>query len=109
MRRRRRRLIMVRRQPRCRPPMMSLNEMLDRLPEAKVEDLKSGDIVIVSSTKGAKADQVTAISMLANAEMLLQVMAAQTGAGRGGQGVQGGVPVTGGLEALSGMGFGTMQ
>lgn len=84
------------------PAMMSLNEMLERLPEAKLEDLKTGDIVVVSSTKGAKPDQITAISMLANAEMLLQVMASQAS--------QGATPsATSGLEALSGMGFGTMQ
>jgi hypothetical protein len=88
------------------PAMMSLNEMLERLPETKLEDLKTGDLFIVSSTKGAAQDRVTAISMLANAEMLLQVMAAQAGAGRG---TQPGAAMTGGLEALSGMGFGVMQ
>ena len=59
-------------------------------PGGEVEDLRANDIVIVCSTRGAKPDQVTAISMLANAEMLLQVAAMQNGGG-GGQ-----VSVTGG-------------
>ena len=81
------------------PPLISMNEMLERLPEAKLENLKTGDIVVVTSTKGAKTDQVTAISMLANAEMLLQVMAAQTGA----------PSMSGGADVLGTMGFGVMQ
>jgi hypothetical protein len=80
------------------PTMMSLNEMLERLPDVSVADLKTGDLVIVSSTKTVAPDHVTAISMLANAEMLLQVMAAQAGAS-----------TAGGLDALTSMGFGVMQ
>lgn len=86
-------------------PMMTLAEMLERLPVVKVGDLKLGDIVIVSSTRGAKPDQVTAISMLANAEMLLQVAAMQSGAGRDGQPV----PASASLDMLSSMGFGAIQ
>jgi hypothetical protein len=87
------------------PPMMTLAEMLERLPAVKVADLKVGDIVIVSSTRGANPDEVTAISMLANAEMLLQVAAMQSGAGRSGQPV----PAAASLEMLSSMGFGVIQ
>jgi hypothetical protein len=83
-----------------RPPMMTLSEMLERLPAARLEDLKLNDTVIVSSTRGAKADQVTAISMLANAEMLLQVMSMQSNSPN---------PAAAGLEALSSMGFGVVQ
>jgi hypothetical protein len=85
-------------------PLMTLAEMLERLPAVKVGDLKMGDIVIVSSTRGAKPDQVTAISMLANAEMLLQVAAMQSGAGRNGP-----VPASASLDMLSSMGFGVIQ
>jgi len=88
------------------PPMMTLAEMLERLPAVKVGDLKVGDIVIVSSTRGAKPDQVTAISMLANAEMLLQVAAMQSGAGRNGPAT---VPASASLDMLSSMGFGVIQ
>jgi hypothetical protein len=83
------------------PPMMTLNEMLERLPLVKVSDLAPEVVVIVSSTRGAKADRVTAISALANAEMLLQAMAMQSGAG-------GGNPA-GSLDTLSSMGFGVVQ
>ncbi|HXA49204.1 MAG TPA: hypothetical protein VNV86_02805 [Candidatus Acidoferrum sp.] len=87
------------------PPRMTLSEMLERLPVARLEDLKVNDTVIVSSTRGVKADQVTAISMLANAEMLLQVMSMQS-ANHGGTGV---ASPAAGLEALSSMGFGVVQ
>jgi hypothetical protein len=86
------------------PPMMTLAEMLERLPAVKVGDLKVGDIVIVSSTRGAKPDEVTAISMLANAEMLLQVAAMQSGATGPGP-----VSASASLDMLSSMGFGVVQ
>ena len=38
---------------------------------------------MVSSTKGAKSNEVTAIMMLANADSILQMIAAQSGGGRG--------------------------
>ena len=62
---------------------MDINAMLERMPLAKLEDLKPGEIIVVSSTKGAKNDQVTAIMMLANADSILQMVAAQSGGGRG--------------------------
>ena len=45
--------------------------MIDRTPPITVADLKSGDAVIVSSTVGANADQVTAITVLAGVEAIL--------------------------------------
>ena len=62
------------------------------------------DVVIVSSTRGARPDQVTAITMLSHAEMLLQVAAMQSGAGGGAA-----VPPAASLEMLSSMGFGVIQ
>ena len=94
---------------------MDINSMLERMPLSKVEDLKPGETIVVSSTKGAKSDQVTAIMMLANAQSILQMLAAQSGGGRsgipgaggmGGMGMGGGM---GGMDALSGMGLGGMQ
>ena len=92
---------------------MDINSMLERMPLSKLEDLKAGEIIVVSSTKGAKNDQVTAIMMLANAGTILQMIAAQSGGGRGagmpgpggmggGMGGMGG----GGMDALGGMGLG---
>jgi hypothetical protein len=95
---------------------MDINAMLERMPQAKLEDLKPGEMIVVSSTKGAKNDQVTAIMMLANADFLLQMVAAQSGGGRSGGGMpggggmggggMGGMTGGGGTDALGGMGLG---
>jgi len=91
---------------------MDINAMLERMPLAKVEDLKPGETIVVSSTKGAKNDQVTAIMMLANADSILQMLAAQSGGGRSGipgAGGMGGMGMGGGMDALGGMGLGGMM
>ncbi|MEO8372998.1 MAG: hypothetical protein ABI806_27680, partial [Candidatus Solibacter sp.] len=91
---------------------MDINAMLERMPLSKVEDLKPGETIVVSSTKGAKNDQVTAIMMLANAESILQMLAAQSGGGRSGipgAGGMGGMGMGGGMDALGGMGLGGMM
>jgi len=91
---------------------MDINTMLERMPLSKLEDLKAGETIVVSSTKGAKNDQVTAIMMLANAGTILQMIAAQSGGGRGagmpGPGGMGGGMggMGGGMDALGGMGLG---
>jgi DNA gyrase/topoisomerase IV subunit A len=56
---------------------------MERLPAARIDDLKVGGSVIVTSTKGAKSDTVTAILLLANADFLVQ-MAQGQGSGEGG-------------------------
>ena len=88
---------------------MDINAMLERMPLAKLEDLKVGETIVVSSTKGAKSNEVTAIMMLANADGILQTIAAQSGSGRGagmpGAGAMGG-GMSGGMDALGGMGLG---
>jgi hypothetical protein len=88
---------------------MDINAMLERMPPARLEDLKPGEMIVVSSTRGAKSDQVTAIMMLANADFLLQMVAAQPGGSRGGGGMPGGGMggmMGGGTDALGGMGLG---
>ena len=89
--------------------------MLEHMPAATLADLKPGETIVVSSTKGARNDAVTAIMMLANAGGILQMIAAQSGAGRGsdgpgamGMGGMGGMSgmMGGGMDALSGMGLG---
>ena len=62
---------------------VDINQMLERMPAVKMEDLKPGTTVVVSSTKGAKSDQLTAILVVSNADMLIQ-MASMTGGNRGG-------------------------
>jgi hypothetical protein len=91
-------------------PAMDINAMLERMPVSKLEDLKPGETVVVSSTKGAKSNEVTAIMMLANADGILQTIAAQSGGGRGsgipGAGGMSGGTMGGGMDALGGMGLG---
>src|ERR1035441_6466714 len=73
-------------------PAMDINTMLERMPLAKLEDLKPGETIVVSSTKGAKSNEITAIMMLANADGILQMIAAPSGSGRGSA-----IPGTGGM------------
>jgi len=97
----------------------TIAQMVEMMPTAAVEDVKPGQIVIVSSTKGETADHLTAIVLLANAERLVQMVSRQLGAGQnrpaadGNQpGFQPGGPMGGGMDlggmlgglGLSGMG-----
>jgi hypothetical protein len=89
---------------------MDINAMLERMPVSTLDDLKAGETIVVSSTKGAKSNEVTAIMMLANADNILRMIAAQSGGGRGpggpGAGGMGGMMGGGGMDALGGMGLG---
>ena len=51
------------------PP--DFQQMLSRLPAAKIADLNKGDAVMVVSTEGATGDGVTAITLLAGVEPIL--------------------------------------
>jgi len=80
------------------PAGANLEQIIERLPTAKFEDIKTGTSVIVSSTKGSDADKVTAIMIVANADALIRT--AGTRGGRGGtlvfgSGDGGGVSVLG--------------
>lgn len=59
-------------------------QMLERLPPVKIEDLKTGEVIVVSAIRGAKPDQITAITFLANAETLVQLAMAARGVGANG-------------------------
>lgn len=48
-----------------------LQQMLERMPAMKLEDLKPGDAIIVSSTEGKDPSQVTAITLVAGVEPIL--------------------------------------
>jgi hypothetical protein len=76
-----------------------MSQMVERMPAAKLDELKPGEKVVVSSTKGAKPDEVTAIMLLGNADMLIQ-MATVPSAGRG---------PGGGAPGGGGMGMGGLQ
>jgi hypothetical protein len=81
--------------------MPDIAQMLEHTPAAKLDDLKAGEKIVVSSTKGAKPDEITAIMLLGNADMLIQMATIPSGGGRGAGGGAGG-PGMGGM----GMGVG---
>lgn len=64
-----------------------VQEMIERLPQVQIAELKPGDVVIVSSTVGNDPARATAITILAGAEPILLAMqsgpARQPGAGAG--------------------------
>ncbi len=66
-----------------------IQELIERLPTIAISDLKVGDTIIVSSTKGADAARLTAISLVTGADTLLNMMAARQPQQGGGQPAQG--------------------
>ncbi len=72
-----------------------LAQMIERMPSAKLEDLKPGEMIVVSSTKGAKSDEITAITLLSNADMLIRMA---TMPAPGGARPAGAAPSLGGLS-----------
>ena len=78
--------------------MPDVAQMLERMPGAKLDDFKTGEKIVVSSTKGQKQDEITAIMLLGNADMLIQMATVPSGRGAGagaGQGMG-----MGGLQSL---------
>jgi hypothetical protein len=53
---------------------------MEQLPLCRIEDLKPGGTIVVTSTRGRNAGEVTAISVLANADSLIQLAQSQGGA-----------------------------
>ena len=84
------------------PRMPDISAMLERMPTAKFDDLKAGEKIVVSSTKGAKPDEITAIMLLGNADMLIQMATVPSG----GRGAGGGA---GAGQGMGGMGMGGLQ
>jgi hypothetical protein len=56
---------------------MNIQDMLERLPTISLADVKVGDTIIVSSTKGADPTRLTAISLISGADTLLNMLAAR--------------------------------
>jgi len=74
-----------------------MQEMIERLPQMQLAELKPGDVVIVSSTMGSDPSRATAITILAGAEPIL--MAMQSAPARpGGQGTATSSGLPAGLE-----------
>jgi hypothetical protein len=53
-------------------PAADLQETFDQLPTLTIQELKAGDSIVVSSTKGAEPTRVTAIALLSGVGPLLQ-------------------------------------
>jgi hypothetical protein len=103
----------IKKMPQMPPPMMragptgsvpfktaDMSQMLERMPAAKLDELKAGEKIVVSSTKGAKSDEITAIMLLGNADMLIQMATVPSSGGRG---------AGGGAPGGGGMGMGGLQ
>lgn len=86
------------------PP--DLGQMLEMMPPTTMEQLKAGETVVVSSTQGTKADALTAIMLVANADMIIRMASAQ-GRGRGAN-PNGGVGMNG-LNGVSSLGLGGFE
>lgn len=56
---------------------VNMQDMLERLPIIAIADVKIGDTIIVSSTKGADPTRLTAISLISGADTLLNMLAAR--------------------------------
>jgi hypothetical protein len=56
-------------------PGPDINQIVERLPLGEIGDIKPGQTVIVSGTKGANPDELTAITLVTNADMLIRMSA----------------------------------
>lgn len=66
----------------------SIDDMLDRFPNISINDLKVGEMIAASSTKGSDQNRVTAIKLLSGVEPFLKSAASggrRPGGQRGGQ------------------------
>jgi hypothetical protein len=88
-----------------------INQMIEHMPAVKLDDLKPGGTVVITSTKGAKSDRITAILVLANADMLIQMASMMKATNGGIQAAQGmnGLGMGGDLNGLMGLGLGGMN
>jgi len=59
----------------------NIQDMLERLPRIAIADVKVGDTILVSSTKGADPSRLTAITLVNGADTLLTILAPRPAAG----------------------------
>ena len=79
---------------------MNVADMLDRLPTISINDVKVGDMIIMSSLPGSDPTQYTAISLVTGVEPLLTIIAARQQAG--GQARPQGVDLNGSFGGMFG-------
>lgn len=72
-----------------------IDEMLERFPTITINDLKVGDMIAFSSTKGATADRVTAIKLLSGVEPFLKAPQTTGGNNGGRRGTDSGFTIPG--------------
>jgi len=60
---------------------MNMADLLERLPTISINEIKVGDMIIMSTLPGSDSTRTTAISMVAGIEPLLQMIAARQAAG----------------------------
>ena len=66
----------------------SIDDMLERFPNITVADLKVGEMIAASSTKGANTERIIAIKLLSGVEPFLKTPQLPQGGRRNGQGGQ---------------------
>jgi hypothetical protein len=62
-------------------PGASVSQIVEALPVGKLEDIKPGTSIVVSSAKGSDADRLTAILLVANADLLIRMASRPSGRG----------------------------
>src|SRR5256886_2785921 len=80
---------------------MNVADMLERLPTISINEVKVGDMIIMSSLPGSDPTQFTAISLVTGVEPLLTMVAARQQTG-GGQGRPQGVDLNGSFGGMVG-------
>jgi hypothetical protein len=82
-----------------------IDEMVERFPDIKVNDLKLGDtIAVVSTTKGPNTDHISAIKFLSGVEPFLKMAQMSQAASGGQRSGQGGVSGSFTIPGLDGFG-----
>jgi hypothetical protein len=71
-------------------------EMLERMPQLTLAELKAGDMIVVSSTSGADPTRVTAIALIAGMDAVINALAARPATPNVGGGQDLGLP--GGID-----------
>jgi hypothetical protein len=82
-------------------------KMVEQMPGSSLDTVRPGQTVIVSSTRGVRPDELTAITMVVNADMLIRMVTAFSGRGGTGRGSGSGQGVDMGGQGMSmgGTGF----
>jgi hypothetical protein len=78
--------------PRMMRGGMDIQDMLERLPALEVSELKPGDLIVVSSTKGNDPSRLTAVTVVAGLDALLPTLQNRAASGRLGSGMDLGLP-----------------